>query len=107
MVDGRCYFEIVPFFRSHLSELKHRNHSYGAQQNPDGSYLGNLRRSQSQPGMGRSKFDRSPEVFCVRYAMEQTGVDLCIDVHGDEGLPYNFLFQQNPFYQTSKFKFKF
>jgi len=23
--------------------------------------------------------------------MQQTGVDLCLDAHGDEGLPYNFV----------------
>ena len=23
--------------------------------------------------------------------MQETGVDICLDVHGDEGLPYNFI----------------
>jgi murein tripeptide amidase MpaA len=27
----------------------------------------------------------------VRQKMLQTGVDLCLDAHGDEGLPYNFV----------------
>ena len=46
--------------------------------------------------------------FFVRYAMEQVGVDLCIDVHGDEGLPYNFFsFPTGSFsYHTSKFRIK-
>jgi murein tripeptide amidase MpaA len=34
---------------------------------------------------------QSPEVFLVRQKMLQTGVDLCLDVHGDEALPYNFV----------------
>ena len=62
--------------------------------NPDGSYLGNLRSNAAGANLNREwaepSLDRSPEVFCVRYAMEHDGVDLCIDVHGDEGLPYNF-----------------
>jgi murein tripeptide amidase MpaA len=35
--------------------------------------------------------ERSPEVFLVRKKMHETGVDLCLDVHGDEGLPYVFV----------------
>ena len=62
--------------------------------NPDGSFLGNLRSNAAGANLNREwadpNLDSSPEVFCVRYAMEQNGVDLCIDVHGDEGLPYNF-----------------
>ena len=33
----------------------------------------------------------SPEVYGVLQAMKETGVDICLDVHGDEELPYNFL----------------
>lgn len=33
----------------------------------------------------------SPEVFLVCQKMLETGVDLCLDAHGDEGLPYNFV----------------
>ena len=35
--------------------------------------------------------ERAPEVKWVRDAMDETGVDLCLDVHGDEALPYNFI----------------
>ena len=35
--------------------------------------------------------ERSPEVFVMTEAMKKIGVDLCFDVHGDEGLPYNFI----------------
>ena len=33
----------------------------------------------------------SPEVFLVHARMERTGVDVCLDVHGDEALPYVFI----------------
>jgi len=35
--------------------------------------------------------EKSPEVFYVLKRMEQTGVDMFLDVHGDEALPYNFV----------------
>jgi len=35
--------------------------------------------------------ERSPEVFNVLRAMDETGCDAFLDVHGDEALPFNFL----------------
>ena len=35
--------------------------------------------------------ERSPEVYWTLAAMDASGVDFCLDVHGDEELPYNFL----------------
>jgi murein tripeptide amidase MpaA len=35
--------------------------------------------------------ERSPEVYCVLKAMDETGVDAFLDVHGDEELPFNFI----------------
>src|SRR3546814_3783100 len=35
--------------------------------------------------------DLSPEVLLVRDRMERSGVDFCLDVHGNEGLPYVFI----------------
>jgi murein tripeptide amidase MpaA len=35
--------------------------------------------------------EKSPEVLCVRGAMDETGVDFAMDVHGDEAIPANFL----------------
>jgi murein tripeptide amidase MpaA len=35
--------------------------------------------------------ERSPEVFLVKQKMHETGCDLFLDVHGDEGLPYVFV----------------
>jgi murein tripeptide amidase MpaA len=63
--------------------------------NPDGAVLGNLRTNAVGTNLNREWMDatleRSPEVFLVRSKMLDTGLDLCLDVHGDEGLPYNFV----------------
>ncbi|RCS59320.1 M14 family metallopeptidase [Parvibium lacunae] len=63
--------------------------------NPDGAYLGNLRTNAAGANLNREwlapSLQRSPEVLCVREAIAQTGVDLFLDVHGDEGLPYVFI----------------
>lgn len=63
--------------------------------NPDGSVLGNLRTNAVGANLNREwlnpTVENSPEVFFVRQKMLETGVDLCLDVHGDEGLPYNFV----------------
>ena len=63
--------------------------------NPDGSRRGHLRTNAVGANLNREWQDaspqRSPEVFFVRQKMQQTGVRFCLDVHGDEGLPYNFI----------------
>ena len=63
--------------------------------NPDGSRRGHLRSNAAGANLNREwrqpALDKSPEVYWVRKKMEQTGVDICLDVHGDEGLPYNFI----------------
>jgi murein tripeptide amidase MpaA len=63
--------------------------------NPDGAVLGNLRTNAAGANLNREwaapTAERSPEVLLVRQAMLDTGVDLNLDVHGDEGLPYNFV----------------
>jgi murein tripeptide amidase MpaA len=63
--------------------------------NPDGAVLGNLRTNAAGANLNREwqapSMERSPEVALVRQRMLDTGVDLCLDVHGDEGLPYNFV----------------
>ena len=35
--------------------------------------------------------EKSAEVLCVRNAMDETGVDFAMDIHGDEAIPANFL----------------
>ena len=63
--------------------------------NPDGSVHGNLRTNASGANLNREWLAptpaRSPEVLCVRTAMEQSGVAAFLDVHGDEELPYVFV----------------
>ena len=63
--------------------------------NPDGSFRGNLRVNAAGANLNREwqnpTRERSPEVLLVRQRMLQTGVDYCLDVHGDEALPYNFI----------------
>jgi murein tripeptide amidase MpaA len=63
--------------------------------NPDGSVRGHLRCNALGANLNREwetpTPERSPEVLVVRDAMDRTGVDFCLDVHGDEALPYNFI----------------
>ena len=63
--------------------------------NPDGARRGNLRANAAGANLNREwaepSMDRSPEVFMTRARMRETGVDFCLDVHGDEGLPYVFI----------------
>lgn len=63
--------------------------------NPDGSVRGNLRTNAAGANLNREWLHpdaaRSPEVLAVRNAMEASGVDLFVDVHGDESLPYVFM----------------
>ncbi len=63
--------------------------------NPDGSRRGHLRMNACGANLNRewrdASLERSPEVYWVRQKMKQVGVDFCLDVHGDEGLPYNFI----------------
>ncbi len=63
--------------------------------NPDGSKRGNLRTNACGRNLNREwlnpSAEFSPEVYYVLERMRQTGVDFCLDVHGDEALPYNFI----------------
>lgn len=63
--------------------------------NPDGSRRGHLRTNAVGANLNREwaepTMERSPEVKLVRDRMDETGVVLSLDVHGDEELPYNFI----------------
>ena len=63
--------------------------------NPDGSRRGHLRTNAVGINLNREwsapSADKSPEVLCIRDAMDETGVDFAIDVHGDEAIPAVFL----------------
>ncbi|REL29631.1 M14 family metallopeptidase [Thalassotalea euphylliae] len=63
--------------------------------NPDGSVRGHLRTNAIGVNLNREwqspSMEQSPEVFLVTEKMKQTGVDMHLDIHGDEALPYNFV----------------
>lgn len=63
--------------------------------NPDGAFRGYLRTNAAGANLNREWAEptatRSPEVLAVRNAMDATGVDFALDVHGDEALPHVFI----------------
>jgi len=74
---AQCRFHIVP------------------NMNPDGSRRGHLRTNAAGANLNREWAAptpaRSPEVVHVLAAMDASGVDFAMDVHGDESLPHNFI----------------
>ncbi len=62
--------------------------------NPDGAVLGNLRTNAAGRNLNREwrapDPAASPEVFHVRAAIEASGCELFLDIHGDETIPYVF-----------------
>ncbi|ENN6812828.1 hypothetical protein ACAG41_002625 [Vibrio fluvialis] len=63
--------------------------------NPDGGVRGHLRTNAVGVNLNREwqtpSMEKSPEVYLVRERMLQTGVDMFLDIHGDEAIPYNFV----------------
>jgi len=69
--------------------------------NPDGATRGHLRVNAGGANLNREwastgdyeapTLERSPEVYHTLAAMDATGVDIFVDVHGDEALPFGFI----------------
>jgi len=63
--------------------------------NPDGSRRGHLRTNAAGTDLNRAwatpTLERSPEILAVRGAMDVSGVDFAIDVHGEEEIAAVFL----------------
>nr|WP_294167654.1 M14-type cytosolic carboxypeptidase [uncultured Sphingomonas sp.] len=63
--------------------------------NPDGSERGHLRTNAAGTNLNREwhapSAEKSPEVLCVREAMDRQPPDFAMDIHGDEAIPANFL----------------
>ncbi|PZO69418.1 MAG: hypothetical protein DI636_07425 [Pelagerythrobacter marensis] len=63
--------------------------------NPDGSRRGHLRTNAAGINLNREwanpSAEKSPEVLAILAAMDETGVDFAMDIHGDEAIPANFL----------------
>ena len=63
--------------------------------NPDGGSRGNLRTNYAGANLNRewnkATLQSSPEVYHTIEAMNAAAPDFCLDVHGDEALPYNFI----------------
>ncbi len=63
--------------------------------NPDGSLRGHIRTNSAGINLNREwaspSLEKSPEVLAIRNAMDQTGVDFAMDIHGDEAIPAVFL----------------
>jgi murein tripeptide amidase MpaA len=77
MLRRECTFRVIP------------------NMNPDGSRRGHLRTNAVGVNLNREwhapSAEKSPEVLCVRNAMDEVGVDFAMDIHGDEAIPANFL----------------
>jgi murein tripeptide amidase MpaA len=63
--------------------------------NPDGAFRGRTRTNAKGVDLNRAWADcgeaNSPEVFCVRGRMMETGVDFFLDIHGEETLLHAFI----------------
>lgn len=77
LLRQKCRFHIVP------------------NMNPDGSRRGHLRTNAVGINLNREwanpTAEKSPEVLCVLSAMDETGVDIAMDIHGDEAIPAVFI----------------
>lgn len=88
------------------SLLEHNTFYVIPNMNPDGSARGHLRTNAVGTNLNREwetpSLEKSPEVYHTLKAMDEIGVDMFLDIHGDEALPYNFVAgcEGNPNYNT-------
>ena len=74
--------------------------------NPDGSAHGNFRTNVAGRDLNREwnapSAQASPEILCLQSTIEDTGVDLFLDVHGEESAPCAFFLgcEGNPSYSA-------
>lgn len=63
--------------------------------NPDGSRRGHLRTNAVGANLNREwhepTAERAPEVLAIRNAMDASGCDFAMDIHGDEAIPHVFI----------------
>jgi murein tripeptide amidase MpaA len=63
--------------------------------NPDGSSGGHLRTNHVGINLNREWAEptpeKSPEILCIRNAMDESGVHWAMDIHGDEAIPAAFM----------------
>ncbi len=89
---GRLLDKTDPVSRALLAQV---NFYVVPNMNPDGSRRGHLRTNAVGSNLNREwqspSLEKSPEVLYVLNKMRSTDVDFCLDVHGDEVLPYNFI----------------
>ncbi|GGY92182.1 M14 family metallopeptidase [Shewanella fodinae] len=95
LVEGLLYKLLDPDDPVAKQLLDKANFYVVPNMNPDGSVRGHLRTNAKGVNLNREwqtpSLENSPEVYYVVNKMQQTGVDLFYDIHGDEGLPYVFL----------------
>ncbi|GAC34589.1 M14 family metallopeptidase [Paraglaciecola polaris] len=79
----------------HQSVLATCNFYLVANMNPDGSVAGNLRTNGMGIDLNRAWLNpdkqQAPESHFVLQHMANTGVDLFLDIHGDEDVPFAFI----------------
>lgn len=74
--------------------------------NPDGAFRGHLRTNVAGCDLNRAwqsaSETNSPEVYFVQQQMRTVGVDLFLDIHGDEEIPHVFVAgcEGNPGYSS-------
>lgn len=87
LLDPACGLAASILDRATLHVVPHMN--------PDGGFRGHLRTNAAGANLNREwaspSAERSPEVLAVRDAMDAAGLHFCLDVHGDEALPYTFI----------------